>query len=148
MNHSLGTIVLILVVYVLAVARITRLINYDKITDQLRLWPARQAAKAKAAADEAADAGQVTTEELLRRTQERWFIVLEFLGCPWCVGWWISLASAVVPVQLIGWPWWSVFGVALAASHLVGISDPLAADEDIEIVNNDGNDDEKGDAAG
>ncbi|WP_166905928.1 DUF1360 domain-containing protein [Mycobacterium sp. DL440] len=133
MNHNLGLTVLILVFYVLAVARVTRLINYDTVLDWARLFVARRAGSALAAAEEAEAADQWTVGELHRRRQTRWNIALEFMGCPWCVGWWVALAGAVLVVHVLVWSWWAVVPVALACSYVVGLVAPLSADElDIE----------------
>ena len=131
---SLGDTLIVLAVYLLATARLTRLINYDTLTDPIRGRVADQAAAAAAAAAEADTAGQTLAAARQRRRQDRWATGYAFLGCPWCVGWWIALAAAPIPVAVIGWPWWSVPLLALAASHLIGVADPLAADDDIEIV--------------
>jgi hypothetical protein len=104
---GLGYAILVLTIYVLAVARVTRLINYDAVLDRPRAAVVRFVR------------GNPT--------------VVYFLTCPWCVGMWVALASAVLPVRLIGWPWWALLPVALACSHLVGLAAPLSADDDIEI---------------
>lgn len=114
---SLGTVILVLAVYVLAVMRIVRLINYDTVLDWLRIAVARRAR-------------EDTRSEAERA---RWSTAEYFLSCPWCVGFWVCLATAIVPVMIVGWPWWALFGVALAGSHLVGVAAPLSSDEDIDI---------------
>lgn len=131
---SLGYVILVLVVYALASARLTRLINFDKITDPLRLAVARPVAAAKDAADEAQAHGQELRAEQYRRKQERWLAAYEFAGCAWCIGFWVSLAGSTAVVVIVGWPWWATLPLALAASHLIGLFAPLSADEDIEIV--------------
>lgn len=136
MNHSLGLTFLILVVYVLAVARVTRLINYDTVLDPLRLWIARRAETARTAAEEAEQNSQPTQSAIYLRTMARWNTLTHFLGCPWCVGFWISLATAIAPVSIIGWPWWTLMWVALGTSYLVGLAAPLSADP-MEIVADD-----------
>ena len=120
---------MILVVYVLAVARITRLVNYDTVLDWARLFVARRAGSALAAAEEAEAADLWTVGELHRNRQARWNLLLEFAGCPWCVGMWVALAGAVPVVIVLGWSWWALLPVALAASYLVGLAAPLSADE-------------------
>ncbi|MEU9805441.1 DUF1360 domain-containing protein [Mycobacterium sp. NPDC050853] len=139
MNTGLGLTVLILIIYVLAVMRLVRLINYDTILDPLRLWIAHRANTARIASDEAQTAGHPITARAHSRRMGRWNVLADFLGCPWCVGFWLSLAAAVVPVHVIGWPWWSVFGVALACSYLVGLVAPLSADP-VEILSGDDDD--------
>lgn len=138
MNHSLGLTILILIVYVLAVMRLVRLVNYDTVLDPLRLAVERRVVTARTIADQTelrADENDAVAKHF-RRRQAQWATLAYFLGCPWCVGFWLSLATAIVPVLILGWPWWALFGVALATSHLVGIAAPLSADEDIEIVAN------------
>ena len=115
---SLGWTLLTLVVYVLACARLTRLINADTIVDPIRLAIERRARDTRASTPERA----------------RWSTFMYFTQCPWCVGFWLCLASAYLPVHLIGWPWWALFPVALAASHLVGVFAFAADTEDIEVL--------------
>lgn len=134
---SLGWTVLILVVYVLAVMRLVRLVNYDTILDPLRLWIAHRANAARSAAAEADAADMPTQFALFDQRMARWNTLAHFLKCPWCVGFWISLGTAVVPVLIIGWQWPALFGVALACSYLVGLAAPLTED-DLEIVDDDG----------
>lgn len=107
MTVSLGFAVFTFVIYVLAVMRITRLINFDTILDPVRIAAAKVF-------------GPDST-------------VIYFLGCPWCVSIWVGMASAWIPVVIVGLPWcWFVL-VALATSHLVGVAAGLSSDEDIEI---------------
>lgn len=105
---SLGYIVLVLVLYVLSVMRVVRLINFDAVIDTPR------------AALVGAFGGPDGT-------------FAYFIGCPWCVGFWVALASAYAPVAIIGWSWWTLIPVALATSYLVGALAPLTADDDMEI---------------
>ncbi|AQT78314.1 hypothetical protein B1R94_02280 [Mycolicibacterium litorale] len=121
---------LILAIYVLAVARLTRLINFDVVADPIRVAVARRASVAKSAAAEATLADQYTTAALHQRREGRWNTAAYLLECPWCIGFWLCLASAYAPVAIIGWPWWSLFPVALAASHIIGIAARLAAPDD------------------
>ncbi|UVT31439.1 hypothetical protein SEA_MASK_6 [Mycobacterium phage Mask] len=133
MNLGLGVTVLVLVVYVLAVARVTRLINYDVVLDFARLWIARRAAAAAAVAAEADEWGHETISTSARKRQVRWNLLAEFAVCPWCVGWWVALVGAVPVVIVLGWSWWALVPVALACSYLVGLVAPLTADEiDVE----------------
>lgn len=110
---------LVLVIYVLAVARITRLINADTVFDRIRLIPARAARSALLAGDD--------------KSRARWDTVVYFLECPWCVGMWISLATAIVPVLMLHWAWWTFLPLALAASHLVGVFSFAADTEEMGI---------------
>ena len=133
MHVTTATAVLIMVVYTLAVMRITRLINADKIADGLRLYPATKARQATLMAYEAEAHDQDQSHDHNLKRAARWSGVLEFMQCPWCVGWWVALAGAIIPVLAIGWPWWAMFGVALAASHLVGVLARFADTEEISI---------------
>lgn len=134
---ALGHQILVLVVYALAVARLTRLINADTVLDSLRLIPVRRHHAALDAAKEATLHGQHARAVLFSRSARRWGTVMYFLACPWCVGWWLALATAVIPVRLIGWPWWTAIPVALAVSHLVGVFSFAADTEETEVVEDD-----------
>ena len=110
--------VLVLVLYTLSVARLTRLVNADTVLDPVRVAVARRA-------------GDPDRSEAERR---RWNVVAYFMSCPWCVGLWLSLGGAAGPVVVLGWPWWAGLPVALAASHLVGVFAFAADTEDIEVT--------------
>lgn len=107
MTVSLGSAVLILAIYVLAVARLTRLINFDAVLDRPRAAVVRFVR------------GNPT--------------VVYFVTCPWCVGMWLAVGFALVPVRLIGWPWWAFIPVGLACSMLIGVAAPLSADDEVHI---------------
>lgn len=125
---SLGHTLLVLAIYVLAVATITRLINYDVILDPLRLWIARRASAAHEAAGEAEMNGAPTMAIAATRRHRRWNVLSDFLACPWCVGMWIALFTAPAVIHVLAWPLWSWVPVALAARHLVGIGDRWVSD--------------------
>jgi hypothetical protein len=131
---DLGHQTLILFLYVLAVARMTRLINADSVLDPVRLIPAHRLRGAQLVVKEAVLSGQHARDEIFKRSVQRWTTLIYFLACPWCVGFWLCLITAIVPVRLIGWPWWSLFPVALAASHLIGVSAFAADTEEAEVV--------------
>lgn len=115
---SLGYTVLVLAIYLLAVMRLVRLINADTILDGMRIVIGRRA----------------RDEDRSKAERERWSTLEYFTGCPWCVGMWLSMATAILPVLIIGWPWWALFPVALAVSHLVGVCARFSVDDDIEIA--------------
>ncbi len=104
---STTELILTLAIYVLATARLTRLVNADVILDPLRVAVARRFGSSSTLA--------------------------YFLGCPWCVGLWLALLLAIPTVAILGWAWWTLIPLGLAASHLVGLLAPLASDEDIDI---------------
>lgn len=116
---SLGYVILILTIYVLAIARVTRLVNADTILDAPRLAIARRA----------------HSDDSSPTERRRWTTLLYFVQCPWCVGMWIALATAILPVLIVGWPWWAFLPTALATSHLVGVCARWADTEDISIEN-------------
>lgn len=107
MTVGLGYAILVLTIYVLAVARLTRLINFDAVLDRPRTAVVRFVR------------GNPT--------------VVYFVTCPWCVGMWVAVGTAIVPVMLIGWPAWALLPVGLACSHLVGLLAPLSADDEVAI---------------
>jgi len=129
--------VVVLSIYVLVVASLTRLINYDFLTDPLRLWIARRRESAEQAAQQASTLpDQETAEALVKeftRKQNLWGWLYTFVTCPWCVSFWVALPCAVPVVIIIGWPLWSIVALALAARFLVGIADRWAG-ESMEIV--------------
>ncbi|WP_280503840.1 hypothetical protein [Nocardia farcinica] len=87
--------VLTLVVYVLVVARVTRLVTTDKITEPLRA-------------------------KLIDRvgTQSLWAFGAH---CPWCAGWWVAALLALPAAWVAGLPWWWALALPFAASQLVGM---------------------------
>jgi hypothetical protein len=128
---DLGHELLILFLYMLSVARATRLINTDTILDKPRLYPVRRMREARAALNEAKHHNQQTQAEQHAASVRRWYTVDEFVRCAWCVGMDLSLPTAIIPVHLIGWPWWALFPVALTTSYLVGVFAPAANTEPI-----------------
>lgn len=99
---------LILGLWVVALARATRLLIRDEITDFIRVWVfTRYGAESKAG---------------------------YFVTCPWCVGLWLSLASTPYVIWLTGWSWWMYPLIAGAGSYVVGIlAERVESDEDIEV---------------
>lgn len=100
------TTVVVLVAWVLALARVTRLINADEITDPLRIW-------------------------VMHKTgvESTWTY---FVQCPWCVSMWIGLATAWLPLVLTDAPLWLWPFIALGGSHVTGVLAGLDR-ENIEI---------------
>jgi hypothetical protein len=130
----------ILTIYVLAIARLTRLINADTILDAPRLAiAARERQHRSVAKGLEVDLTQPKLHEYHRSLARRWQTALYFVQCPWCISMWLALAGAIVPVRLIGWSWWALFPVGLAASHLIGVfafaADTEEMDYEDETVN-------------
>jgi len=98
--------VVVLVIWVLALARVTRLINADEITDPMRIWVMHKT-------------GVESTASY-------------FVRCPWCVSMWLGLASAPFALWLADLSLWLWPVVALAGSHITGLLAGLDR-EDIEI---------------
>lgn len=135
---SLGQGILVVVVYTLAVMRITRLINGDTILDRFRLIPARKAHTARNAMNAARRSGQHETAKHFDDVQRRWSTVLYFIECPWCVGMWVCLLTAWVPMAYWHLPLVQYIGFALAASHLIGVFAFAADTEEIEVEESNG----------
>ena len=126
-------ILIVLGLYALAVMRLTRLINFDTILDRPRLAIIIRARASRMDANEARALGQDVRAVLLERRARRWAGLLYFVRCPWCVGMWIALATAIIPVLILGWHWAAFLPVALAVSHLVGVLAHLANTEVIAV---------------
>ena len=104
-------------IYVLVVARITRLINADVIMDPVRLVIVRAFGGAPR--------------------------VAHFLTCPWCISVWAALALAWWPLYHPENTIMMYLGLAAAASHLVGMQAPLVADDAVQVEYVDPEDDEQ-----
>lgn len=88
--------VLILIVWVLAVARLTRLVTRDKFPfEPFRKW---------------------ATERLGTKSRLTYLV-----HCSWCTSIWIAFATAPAVVALSGVSWWWWPFLALAASYLTGM---------------------------
>lgn len=127
---TLGYVILVLALYVLAVMRVVRLLNHDTVLDGARAWVATRAATANAAAAEANAANHTTLGDAHQARAARWNTLIYWASCPWCVGFWVCVASAFLPVWIVGWPWWALFPVGFATSHLVGVAADLSAPDD------------------
>lgn len=99
---------LILGLWLLAAARLTRLLIRDEITDFIRVRVfTRWGPKGRAG---------------------------YFVTCPWCVGMWVSLASAPYVIWLTEWSWWLYPLLAGTGSYVTGIlAERAESDEDIEV---------------
>lgn len=99
--------VLVLVIYVLAVMRVTRLINYDTIMSWVHVWAGNKWGPGS------------------------WQV--EFFECPWCIGMWVALLTAWVPILTTDLTWWLYVPLALATSMVIGLAKPLFEDRDLEL---------------
>lgn len=103
--NSLGVVLLIL--YFPALARLTKLVNDDMVTDPIR---ARLAAK-------------------FNKTHP---MLVYFIECPWCVSVWLGAATAPLVTYATGWPWWMIAVIALAGSYVTGLASRLHPGDDLE----------------
>ena len=99
---------LIIVVWFLAVMRVTRLINFDTIMDWLHTWVGGRFGPGSWQAS--------------------------FLECPWCVGMWVALYTAWAPLVFVPWQGWLRYVVlylllALAASMVTGLLARFSSEE-------------------
>lgn len=93
---------LVYVVYVLAVARVTRLIAEDKILEKPRV-------------------------AVLARLPET-SLLAYLVTCRWCVSMWIACPAAVIAYFWGRAPWFFIPALALAFSHLTGLLSRLEED--------------------
>ena len=130
---GIGLIVLVGVVYLLATARLTRLVNGDTILDPLRTIPLNRMTVARNTAKDARRAGQNAVAREYAARARRWNTVLYFIECPWCVGMWVTMGTAWLPL----WHWDNrlvqYIGIALAASHLIGVFAFAADTEEVDV---------------
>ncbi len=93
------------VVLGLAVARLWRLVSQDLVLERLRCWLV------------GATKFRVGDAEVAKNRRPR---VVEFLACPWCLGFWLSIPAVAVyryaPDDVVVW----IVGV-LAVSEVVGL---------------------------
>lgn len=129
---------LLLLAYPFAVARVTRLINADTITDWLRLWPARKVSAARKGMENAVLRGNQADADSFGFRVRKWNTLYEFLGCPWCIGMWAALATAWVPLYGSDVAVLQYITIALAVSHLIGVFARFADTDDMEIVDDQG----------
>lgn len=125
---------LILAIYTLAVARLTRLINADTILDRLRVAIAEKVRQHHDLADkiDGDTALDANASQYYRQRERHWSTALYFVQCPWCVGMWLTLATAWVPIWYADNSVARYVGVALAASHLIGVFAFVADTEDVD----------------
>lgn len=104
--------ILILVMFVLAVSRLTRLINKDYLTDPVRIYVMKRFGVDSHAA--------------------------YFLQCPWCVSMWVGLLVGPLMILATSLPFWTFLLAALAASQITGWLDRFDPEQvDIEITDAD-----------
>lgn len=119
---------LVLTMYVLVAACLTRMVNHDFVFEWLRLFVDRRAATAL----ESAQSTDRTTVDYVvyANRYNRWTVAGDFLVCPYCLGFWVCLALAPAPILILSWSWWTLAALPFAASHLVGIGDRLVSVDD------------------
>lgn len=130
---DLGHMTLTIFLYVLAVMRVTRLINGDTILDRIRIIPAQRAHTAREKSLRARHRGDTDTEKLFGARARRWSTLLYFIECPWCVSMWLAFGTAWLPLFHADNHAVQYIGIALAASHLVGVFAFAADTEEVEV---------------
>lgn len=114
--------VIVLLVYALAVARLTRLIAADTITEKprkaltRRLWLADCSFCGKPGAS-----GTLESQLSLWRSTSDTPLGVYLLTCQWCVGVWVSLVAAPVVWFWGTSPWLLVPALALAFAQTTGL---------------------------
>jgi hypothetical protein len=98
----------LLVIYVLAVLRLTRLINVDEITVWFRDWLAQKA-----------HVGQVLNSGEASRADRFFRSLWKLVHCSWCVSMWIAIPVTVL-ARFEG-AWWSWVCATLALSSASGL---------------------------
>lgn len=104
MGHMVIPVWLQLLVYALAVARVTGLIVADSITEPIRDWVTVRLD------DRPATLGQAITT---------------LITCPWCAGMWVSLVAAPLVWFWGDWPVMLIVAIALAFSQVAGMTSNL-----------------------
>lgn len=99
---------LIIALYILAVVRVTRLINFDTIMYWLHNLVGNRFGPGSWQA--------------------------EFIACPWCVSMWVGLFTAWAPLLFFGFASWYLYAISyvlfvLAASLVAGLLEPLTSDD-------------------
>lgn len=106
---------LILLVYALAVARVTRLVTEDRIAEtprlslENRLW-------ARRFRQVGLRPGEVSRSSLDTP------LAVYLLGCPWCVSIWVGAVAAPLAYFWGSGPWLFVPALALAFSYFTGFA--------------------------
>lgn len=101
------TWIIVLIVYTLAVARLTRFVNADVLTDGLRVAVARRYGTGSTAS--------------------------YFLSCPWCVSIWTALGLGLLVLGFTDASWLWLPIMVPAASHVTGLLAALDPD-DVQII--------------
>lgn len=99
--------------WVLALARVTRVIVADQLTDFIRIWAYKRSKGAETK-------------------------LTYFVQCAWCMSMWLGFATAWVIWLQVDWPGYLYPLVALSGSYLVGLfASNLEPDDEmqVEIVN-------------
>lgn len=94
----------VILIYLGAVLRVTRLIVADTITEPLRIW-----------------------------FLKHWQFAALWSSCSWCVSMWTAAALAWPLQHLTRLSWWLIAGIGLTASYVTGMVARFDPVEDIEI---------------
>lgn len=95
--------------WVLALARVTRFLVADRLTDFLRIWA-------------------------YKRSKGADTLLTYFAQCPWCVSIWLAFATLWPVYMMTGLVWRTYPLAALAGSYIVGIlAENLESADDIDV---------------
>ncbi len=108
---------LLLVAWVLTVARVCVLVNSDAVLDAPREW-LMTSSYTRARRDPA--------------NPKRSYLAT-FVICPWCVSMWAGMISSPIPIAITGVPWFCFPLFGLGVSQVVGMMSRLYPDDDSEI---------------
>ena len=103
-------------VFVLAVARLTRLVTDDSLLARPRGWLLARFPAENTEMPEGPDTFVVESTGLRYATHPHWIGGL--ITCRWCAGFWI--AALCWAISTVFPPFWAMAGWILAASYLVG----------------------------
>lgn len=110
-----------LVVYALAVARVTRLVTRDRITARPRSWLIERAWLADCSYCHAGTPQERRNNLRLHRSAADKPMMVDLITCPWCISIWLAIV-AVPLVKFWGassWLFWPAVG--LAFSYVTGL---------------------------
>lgn len=101
--------VIVMGLWVLSLARVTRLLVADQLTDFLRIWAYHKSKGAET-------------------------YLTYFLKCAWCMSMWLAFGTAWVIWLHVDWPLYLYPLVALSGSYVVGVfATNLEPDDDIDV---------------
>lgn len=105
-----------------ATARLTRLVTTDTITRPLRTWLDRKASPKFLPRETDPDTGEDVGFKTVP-APAGWKWASELVGCPWCIGLWLSFGMTLALWQLGCYDAYTYVVYALSVSHAVALAD-------------------------